>query len=129
LSGSKMLDVVLDNEMVTLEFAKRYAEYKTMLEQADKARELASAKGVDVRDTFHVVGIERSGDEATLRIVTSGEEGERYAKHVLSELFKAKRVRVENESVKRYDASNVLDAVAELLEALEGVKKRKGGEE
>jgi len=123
-----MPDVVLDNEMVTLEFAKRYAEYKTMLEQADKTRELASAKGVDVRDTFHVVGIERNGDEATLHVVTAGEEGERYAKQVLSELVKAKRVRVQNDNVRRYDVRDVVDAVAELLEALEGVKKRKGGD-
>jgi len=124
-----MLEFDLKNEIATIEFAKRYAEYKTMLEQADKARELASARGIDVRDTFHVVGIERNGDEATLHIVTAGDEGERYAKQVLSELVKAKRVRVQNDNVQRYDVPDVLDAVSELLEALEGVKKRKGGEE
>ena len=127
MSGGKLSEFDLKSEIVTVEFAKRYAEYKTMLEQADKVRELASERGVDVRDTFHVVGIERSGDEATLHIVTAGNEGENYAKQVLSELVKAKRVRVKNESVQRYDVADVMDAVSELIEALEGVKKKKGG--
>jgi hypothetical protein len=79
----------------------QYAKYKTLVEQDKKAWELT--KG-DVRETFRVIGIEPEDEEnAKLRIITAGKEGEEKAREILGALKKYKRVSVVNDNVRRYD--------------------------
>ena len=106
----------------------RYAQYRTARTQMRKAWEISEREGIDVRDTFHVVGLKPNAEDkarGTLLISTSGEEGEKYAADVLSKIKQYKSIDVVNESTERFDKDKHRESLLDDMLKWLGIKREK----
>jgi len=105
-----------------IEFLNMVSKHKSVSAMNDKTAERAQDLGIAEEDTFRIVGLTEKDGIGTLHIVTSGEEGEKYAKDVLMKLKKLESVKVVNDRAERCDTKCAEDTVVALQKASDRIR-------